>query len=68
MKRLGCLFLAMILALISASALAEQFTVRDGIQFGMSIDEIKKIEQEAGYEVEESTGFVRKRKRVMIYT
>lgn len=57
MKRLGCLFLIMILALISASALAEQFTLRDGIQFGMSIDEIKKIEQEAGYEVEESFGY-----------
>lgn len=62
MKRLGCLFLVMILALISASALAEQFTLRDGIQFGMSIDEIKKIEQEAGYEVEESTGFCKKEK------
>ena len=53
MKRLGCLFLVMILAATTASALAEQFTLHSGVMFGMTKDEVQQIEKDAGFDVEE---------------
>lgn len=53
MKRLGCLFLVMILVATTASALAEQFTLHSGVMFGMTKDEVRQVEKDAGFDVEE---------------
>lgn len=37
---------------VSTSALAEPFQLHSGVQFGMTMEEVKEIETKAGYEVE----------------
>lgn len=55
MKRIISLVL-MIAMLLSVSAFAEEeFTLHSGTKFGMSVDEVVKLEQEAGFDVIEST-------------
>lgn len=54
MKR-RILFLVTILLTVSALAHAETFQLHSGVQFGMSMDEVKKLEIDAGYDVKEWT-------------
>lgn len=55
MKKIVSLML-MIAMLLSVSAFAdEEFTLHSGTKFGMSVDEVVKLEQEAGFDVRKST-------------
>ena len=55
MKKLISILLAMIIAMASVSALAEEFTLHSGTKFGMSLDEVKSIETSNGYTVENTS-------------
>ena len=54
MKRIISIIIAMILTIASVSALSEatvvdgEFSVRNGIKFGMKIDEVASVEKENG--------------------
>jgi len=48
MKKLLGLVLILVL-LVSASAYAEEFTLHSGTKFGMSLDEVKKLEMQNGF-------------------
>ena len=48
------LMIAMLFS-ISAFAEEEEFTLHSGTKFGMTIDEVVKLEQEAGFDVRKST-------------
>lgn len=52
MKRLVSLLLVVMLMLPCVSSLAEDFTLHSGTKFGMTLEEIKEIEEKAGYTVE----------------
>lgn len=41
------------------NAMADVFSVHSNVQFGMSMDEVKKLESDAGFEVNESTDLFR---------
>ena len=45
-----------VLLTVNTAAIAETFQLHSDIQFGMTMDEVRQIETEAGYEVKESGG------------
>lgn len=56
MKRLISFVLVAMVVLSCVSGMAEEFTLHSGTTFGMTLEEIKEIETNAGYEVEETVG------------
>ena len=55
MKKIIICMILMITILFSNSAFAEEeFNLHSGTKFGMSVDEVIKLEQEAGFDVEDS--------------
>ena len=56
MKKVSCFLMVLILVFSSVAGLAEEpFTLHGGVQFGMSVDEVQTIENEAGFELEDCT-------------
>lgn len=53
MKKILCLVISMAALLSSVSALAEEFSIHSGVMFGMSADEIRMLEDNAGFEIVE---------------
>ena len=52
MKKLISILLIGMLLFSSISALAEDFTLHSGVTFGMTMDEVKSLEQNAGFAIE----------------
>ncbi len=50
MKKILCLFIGLIVLLGSISALAEEFALHSGVQFGMTVDEVVELEEKSGFE------------------
>lgn len=55
MKRLVSLLLVVMLVLPCVGGVAEEFTLHSGTKFGMTLEEIKEIEEKSGYVVETTT-------------
>ncbi len=55
MKKMICALVMLLVFVVYASALAEEFTIHSGVKFGMTIEEVMQAEKEAGFEPEEIT-------------
>lgn len=54
MKKIICILLAMVI-LYSNTALADNFTIHNGVSFGMTVDEVKATESNGGLQFQEVT-------------